>query len=396
MGITFVKRRLRAMRLISICYREWHDTPQEWSLDTVAFGQRMLIVGRNAAGKSRTLNVTAALARNVTGIQPPGGSGDYVATFDHDGHEYIYEMRYANAVVVNERIIIDGVPHLTRGENGIGKLTAEKIGRGKSIDFQISPSMLAAVAKRDSLQHSFIEPLFEWGNSLRHYRFGAISQETLAIFAPGGMPVDDRDQNAVVAVFREGVRLFGDDFVLSLKKDLLDVDYAIDAVELGAPLTILFPPGGAQPLSINVKESELSGITDQLSMSTGMFRVLALLIHVNFAQFKGSASSLLVDDIGEGLDFDRSCRLIELLRKKAATYNFQLVMSTNDKFVMNQVPLDEWTVLHRSRNVVHVRNQTNSSAAFDDFKFTGLSNFSFFEMNAVEMNYEGDSERGNA
>ena len=71
-------------------------------------------------------------------------------------------------------------------------------------------------------------------------------------------------------------------------------------------------------------------------------------------------------------------------------------MSTNDKFVMNHVPLDEWTVLHRSGSVVHVRNHENSQAAFDDFKFTGLSNFSFFEMNASEMNFEGVSEEDDA
>ena len=121
---------------------------------------------------------------------------------------------------------------------------------------------------------------------------------------------------------------------------------------------------------------------------------MALLIHVNFAQFKGATSSVLIDDIGEGLDFDRSCRLIELLREKSKTYNFQLVMATNDKFVMNHVPLDEWTVLQRTSNVVHVRNYENSRVAFDDIRFTGLSNFSFFEMNAVEMcgatNSEGE------
>ncbi|KVF71008.1 hypothetical protein WS75_22795 [Burkholderia sp. FL-7-2-10-S1-D7] len=125
-----------------------------------------------------------------------------------------------------------------------------------------------------------------------------------------------------------------------------------------------------------------------------MFRVLALLIHVNFAKFKGAVSTVLVDDIGEGLDFDRSCRLIELLRSKSQQHEFQLIMSTNDKFVMNHVPLDEWTVLHREGSTVHVRNKENSKAAFDEFKFTGLSNFSFFEMNAVEMAREADDEEG--
>lgn len=215
---------------------------------------------------------------------------------------------------------------------------------------------------------------------------------SLAIFGATGQQVDDRDENAFTGIFQEGIKLFQQPFIDSIIADLAEIDYDVETINLAAPISVRFSPGGPQPVALSVKERALQGVTDQLGMSTGMFRVLALLIHVNFAQFKGSASSVLIDDIGEGLDFDRSVRLIELLRSKAKKYNFQLVMTTNDKFVMNHVPLDEWTVLHRSASVVHVRNQENSKRAFDEFKFTGLSNFSFFEMNAIEMNFDGVDE----
>jgi hypothetical protein len=149
-------------------------------------------------------------------------------------------------------------------------------------------------------------------------------------------------------------------------------------------------------VGLKLKELALKGVTDQFGMSTGMYRVVALLIHVTFAQFKGAASSVLIDDIGEGLDFDRSLRIIELLRDKAEKYNFQLVMTTNDKFVMNHVPLAEWTVLHRKGHIVHVSNHENSKTAFDEFKFTWLSNFSFFEIYADQMNFDGIGEGDNA
>jgi hypothetical protein len=384
------------MRLKSISYCEWQGAPQEWRLETLSFGPRMLIVGKNAAGKSRSLSITAALARHLIGVQPLSISGDYVATFDLDGRLYIYELQYRETQVIHERIVIDGVEHMSRGIGGAGKIVAEKLGSGDPIDFQVPPNTLAAVARRDAIQHSFVEPLFEWANSLRYYQFGGMAQGALAVFIPMGQQVDDRDQNAVVGIFRDGIKRFDKPFVESIKKDLAAIDYEVNDVDLGAPVSVRFAPGGLQPVSINVKEKGLPGITDQISMSAGMFRVLALLVHVNFAQFKGSASSVLIDDIGEGLDFDRSCRLIQLLRDKADEFGFQLVMSTNDKFVMNQVPLDEWTVLHRSGNVVHVRNYENSRAAFDDFEFTGLSNFSFFEMNSVEMTSDVPVEMGDA
>jgi AAA domain, putative AbiEii toxin, Type IV TA system len=377
------------MRLKSISYVEWQGSTQEWRLETLAFSPRMLIVGKNAAGKSRSVRVAAGLARSILGMQPPGLSGEYIATFDCDGKEYVYELKYLDAQVVLEKISVDGKVLLDRGQGGVGTILAEQISSGTQIPFQVPPNILAAVARRDAIQHSFIEPLFDWANSLRFYQFGGILQNTLAILSPLGQQVDDRDENAVLGIFKEGLKLFGDPFIDSLKADLAAIDYDVEKIELASPVSIRFATGGPQPVSLNLKERGLQGITDQFGMSTGMFRVLALLIHVNFAQFKGSASSVLIDDIGEGLDFDRSLRLIELLRDKAEKYSFQLVMTTNDKFVMNHVPLEEWTVLHRSASVVHVRNQENSKVAFDEFKFTGLSNFSFFEMNAIEMNFDG-------
>ncbi len=377
------------MRLKSLKFSEEDGTPQEWRLETLSFGSRMLLVGKNAAGKSRALSVVSSLANYVTGAKPLSVSGNYSATFDWDGREYVYALQYRDAQVQREEIVIDGKSYLSRGLGGIGHIRAEKV--GSEIDFQVPPNSLGAVARRDGIQHGFIEPLFEWGSSLRYYQFGGMQKGVLALFVPRGMPVDDRDQNAVVAIFREGLKQFGNDFTNSIKRDLADVDYQVEEIVLAPPISVRFLPGGPEPVAINVKEMDLQGFTDQIGMSEGMFRVLAILVHVNFAQFKGSASSVFIDDVGEGLDFDRSCRLIDLLRSKAERHSFQLVMSTNDKFVMNQVPLEEWTVLHRSRNVVHVRNYGNSRKAFDDFRFTGLSNFSFFEMNAIEMSREMSS-----
>jgi ABC-type lipoprotein export system ATPase subunit len=49
---------------------------------------------------------------------------------------------------------------------------------------------------------------------------------------------------------------------------------------------------------------------------------------------------VLIDDIGEGLDYERSSNLIKLLLKKMKKESIQLIMSTNDRFVMNNIPYD--------------------------------------------------------
>jgi len=384
------------VRLKSLSYAEWEETPQEWCLEKLTFGPRMLIVGKNTAGKSRAIRVTAALARSLIGAQAPTLSGTYKAVFDFNEKDYEYELTCKNAEVIHEKISASGKILLNRELGGVGQIWAEKIGGGQNIDFQVPPSTLAAVARRDQIQHSFIEPLFEWANSLRFYQFNLQDQNTLGMLSSMEQQVDERNQNAVVAIFKEGKERFGAPFIDSLKADLARIDYPVEDIELSEPISIRIASGGPPIVGLKLKELALKGVTDQFGMSTGMYRVVALLIHVTFAQFKGAASSVLIDDIGEGLDFDRSLRIIELLRDKAEKYNFQLVMTTNDKFVMNHVPLAEWTVLHRKGHIVHVSNHENSKTAFDEFKFTGLSNFSFFEINADQMNFDGIGEGDNA
>jgi hypothetical protein len=70
----------------------------------------------------------------------------------------------------------------------------------------------------------------------------------------------------------------------------------------------------------------------------------------------------------------------KLLQRKASASPMQLIMTTNDRFVMNSVPLDAWSVLVREGHKVRVLNYSNSRELFDEFKSTGLSNFSFLEM----------------
>jgi len=109
-----------------------------------------------------------------------------------------------------------------------------------------------------------------------------------------------------------------------------------------------------------------------------MFRALALLILINIGLFEKMIDCLLIDDIGEGLDFERATALIKRLVNKADIANFQLLLSTNDRFVMNSVPLENWLVLKRDRGQVAVFSQKSHPRIFEEFKFTGLNNFDFF------------------
>jgi hypothetical protein len=210
--------------------------------------------------------------------------------------------------------------------------------------------------------------------------------------------LDDSDQERVVGIFVKGKEDYGDEFVKSLMDDMKELGYPILEIHAGTPDNVaIMLKSGPQPftlpgqvMAIGVKEEGIDGFVYQPSMSSGMFRALSVLTQVNYSQFSNRAHCVIIDDIGEGLDFDRSAQLIDLLRRKAKASNFQLIMATNDKFVMNHVPLDEWSILQRQGSRVLIRNIHNSKAVFEDFKFVGMSNFAFFEMDFVNSHTDED------
>lgn len=372
------------MRINAVTYSEFRGEAQEWTLERFELGEKTLVVGRNSSGKSRILSIIANLARMLAGLQPPTLSGDYDCEFEHDGKIYKYALAYQNESVLRESLEISGKTVLKRGEGGVGEILAEQL-NGDMLAFQSPPKDVAAISRRDLLQHSFLEPLYQWASEVRHYMFGSqLGKDIVNIHIPSAPSVDERDQNAVVGIFRKAVKEFGEPFKEAVKKDLHAVGYDVTEVDVGTPVTVRFGGLPGVPLGLYVREQGLAGITDQFGMSQGMYRVLALLVHVNYLRLRGAATCIIIDDIGEGLDYERSCQIIALLRKMAEESKLQILLSTNDRFVMNEVPLEEWAILQRTGSHVRVKNYKNSKEIFEEFKFTGLSNFSFFEINPFD------------
>ena len=69
------------MRLISVKFSEFEGETQEWTLEGLTLGSTNLIVGKNATGKSRSLNIISALSRHLAGLQAPTISAKYEVVF---------------------------------------------------------------------------------------------------------------------------------------------------------------------------------------------------------------------------------------------------------------------------------------------------------------------------
>lgn len=371
------------MRLKTIRYSEHAGMPQEWELEDLTLGSLNLLVGKNSSGKTRTLNVINGLAKMLCGeVKSVLISGNYDITFENGGKKIRYVLHYENSSIIKEEFSVGNKKLLMRGAGGKGKICYVKQAN-KMIPFQTPPKELAVVSRQDSIQHPFFADLHEWGKSVRHYEFGGtLGKKTILFLREGEKALNDPSSSTeqVIAVFRLGERDFGTRFTKLIMRHMAGIGFPLSNIGLRPPVAFKVLGGEmvGDPVYLGVQEKGLKGITDQQSMSQGMFRALSVIIQLTYSQLAGQKSCILIDDIGEGLDYERSCALIKLITTEFHESSAQIIMSTNDRFTMNAVPLKSWTVLNRKSSKVAVFNYANSKQTFDEFRFTGLNNFDFF------------------
>jgi len=379
------------MKLYKLDYSQYEGEPQEWKTVNCTFGDINLIVGKNATGKTMTLNVIRALAELLS---EPSDSlrwadGKYSVDFRCDDELISYTLEYHERAVVNEGLVVGGKTCLTRGAGGGGKIDAVEL--EQDIRFQTSVNRVAAFAKRDSIQHPFLEDLYQWGKGLRRYDFGTPLGRT-HIGLRGGREeekeldaeLDLKQTQRVVEIFLKGTQEYPSRFVESIIDDMAMLDYQLEEVGVGTPLGMtvkLNIPATVTPLVMYVKEADRRVETYQHEISQGMFRALSVIIQTKYSLLAGEPSCILIDDIGEGLDFSRSSSLVRLMIDKVKESSTQLIMATNDRFIMNNVPLEYWIVLERRGGESIHHNYRNSKQMFDEFELTGLSNFDLFSSN---------------
>lgn len=391
------------MKLDLMFYCENESLLSRWRLDGCQLGNINLIVGKNASGKSKILRSIYFIAGLLSGeadIKLDNSSREWTLIFDSHTEESkkVYTLKIERGRVVKENLIIGSKTYLERQESGEGKIWAEKL--GLEMDFQTPIDEVAALKRRDYIQHPFFEEIYSWANSLRYYQFGTdLGRRSLVILNTTKIDVfrkniDFKDADEVISIFKLGESELGDSFIEAIKSDMALIGYNISDVGTKTPLMLISDEGKevfleGEPQCLYIQESDLQEKTEQMFMSQGLFRALSLIIQINYSILADKPSCILIDDIGEGLDFERSSAIIKVLISKAENGLVQLIMTTNDRFIMNGVPLEYWSVIERRPGLAKLHNVYNSKQIFDDFKFTGLNNFDFF---SSEFYLEGFGE----
>jgi len=115
-----------------------------------------------------------------------------------------------------------------------------------------------------------------------------------------------------------------------------------------------------------------------------MFRAISLITFIHYLTDRNDAKTIIVDDLCEGLDYERATKLGKLIFEKFQGRGVQFIVSSNDCFLMDVIPIRYWSLLVRENGRIRVHNYKNSKKKFDDFKYSGLSNFDLFSSDYLD------------
>jgi len=360
------------MLLKNFKYSEFENDVRFWVINSFELEKINLFTAKNATGKTRTIDAIYWLSLLIMD-QGFKSHANFTVDFLDESDNYHYFLKIENMKVIYEKLVCNDKTLLSRDESGKGKIYTAQIG---DIEFQ-SPENKLAISRRDKIQYPYLEKIHLWANNFHHYSFGTSMKQEYGKAIDDKQTVLHENSDNSVEIFAIGENKFDKEFKESILSSMNSIGYEINIIDIQGHLYsdthVRF-----EDYTLYVSEKENDTIIYQSHMSQGMFRALSIIIHLTYHTMMKTQTTILIDDIGEGLDFERSTKLIKLLIELAEKNdNIQLIMSTNDRFVMNNVPLEYWQVIQRKGGECHIYNYHNSKDIFDEFAYTGLNNFDF-------------------
>ncbi|MEX0980977.1 MAG: ATP-binding protein [Bacteroidales bacterium] len=382
------------MYLRKLTFRENEGKKVEWLIDDVQLGKINLIVGQNSSGKTRTLNAVTEMVDMLKGSgNIPKFHGKYKASYVKDEQEVLLEFEYDKGIIQKEALVWKGEKVLERREDGSGWINYMGGNEKIALEFGIAENQMACYAKRDKLQHPFLEDIHRWAVNMRRFNFsgnlGKTSYTLKGVFEEDEIDFSDTRASLVPELYL-GIEKFKG-FRQRLLADMNEIGYQLEDAGI-VQYSDKNRRSEQDRYAVYTTEAGLEKQVTQNEMSQGMFRAFSVLTRLNVYIHNGKSGCIVIDDIGEGLDFSRAKLLVNLLVKKAETSGIQLIMSTNDSFIMNSVAIENWAVMHRDGNKISLYNYENSKEIFEEFKFTGLNNFDFYASEFFKTGFKDKEE----
>lgn len=349
------------MRLQSFEYA----TPN-WILKDIQLQEVNLLVGKNAVGKSKTINSLANAISYILQVEDNKIESDFVTAFIFESGEetILYHFTCVDKKIIDEvlvKIAKEGNRTiLLKRHDGVTLLHNEPINP--------PDDKLVLHVRRDTIQYPYFEKIISWAENVCGHRFNELEYAG--------------DYSTKANISKADRNLY--EIVKSLSSESIQ-RIVNQANQLGYPIEQIVPyeheSGSFEVVIFHEKDVRQGLLFFQLSK--GMFRTLYLLIYMEYLASIKKPSLLLVDDLCEGLDYDRSTQLGRMIYDFCIEHDIQLIASSNDSFLMDVVDLKYWNLLQRNGNEVYGINHITHPDLFDDFEFTGLSNFDLFSSDYI-------------
>lgn len=347
--------------------RKLNNIRSEWQLKDLALQNVNLIVGKNAVGKSRTLEALDVLVKII--LQTSNrtiNKASWKIELEEDKDSLIYTVSFDQNKVLEEKIIYNNEEVLKREGNNTSIKSSKK---GWEI---INPpkDKIVLHVRRDTVEYPYLEKLVQWAENSYGLNFGKIAPKWIT---EKGYQID------LLAPLESMPNMF-DRLKPNNKKTIVtsfnNLGYNLESIsthKVDDEVTLM-----------KVKEAGVSIGIEEYALSQGMLRCLYLLIFIEYLATIETPQLVVIDDLCEGLDYERATNLGKMLFDLCLEKNIQLIATSNDSFLMDVVDLKYWNVLTREGSVVSAKNVTNSKDLFNKFAFTGLSNFDFFSSDYIK------------
>lgn len=332
-----------------------------WSLeDMSSLEVTNLLVGRNASGKTRIINSLLNVTSFLCGKPKMFKDRDFYTQIILVGSNDViieYSFEVSNGRVVSEILKLNEKVIVNRNEE-----------KAYLKDDLISPpaDKLVVQVRRDRDVYPEIEEIMDWAEGVTFISCSNLNPYT--IYGPNELinPIP----------FSEMVGTLSDEERNSVIKSAHQLGYdilSIRSIEFNSDLKY-----------VSIEEKGVKDKIIDFQLSNGMMRVLYLLCYIEYMKQCKKCNMLLIDDLGEGLDYYRATLLGQKIFDACKTRGVQMIASSNDSFLMDVIDLSHWQILVSNKKSIITLNNKNSSDLFVNFRMTGLSNFDLFSSDFID------------
>ena len=339
-----------------------YKTPN-WEISRLTnLGAANLLVGQNASGKSRTIHALESTAHFMRAVKSLHAESDFSVeitflTEDSTPSKLEYSFSVKNEKITKELLKKDNHTILRRSG-------ATAILEGDPVN--PPENKLITQVRRDKKLYPEIERLMEWAEGVTAISFSDINPFT----------------NALGPSLQINPKLFSDlvsEFTSSEKKMFLkearEIGYSVSDIRCSAFRDYKF---------VEIKENYIKSPVAEFNLSNGMIRVLYVLAYLIKMKNRTTTSLLLIDDLGEGLDYKKVVKLGEKVFLLCQTSGVQIIATSNDSHLMDIVDISKWQILNCNRSTVTSLNASTHPDLFNAFRLTGLSNYDFFSSDFID------------